>query len=438
MLVAFSISNFLSFNEETRFSMVPGRSRKHLNQIIKGSKRNAIGILRFAVVYGANASGKTNLIRAIDFARQLIVKGTKSDEKIPLRCHKLKRVCYDLPSKFEFEIKVADEYYKYGFEIKSNLITSEWLFQTNSNSERNIFQRDENNPIDLKGIKIENKEDKEFLFFTAKGTRPNQLFLTECAEHNVKYFEPVYNWFKDTLKIIYPGSELKWFEKTEADLKPIAEYLKKFDTSILDLVIKESSFEDGLKDVPDGLRELFMKDISDKDSQAIKISDRTGQTVVVTKDKNDNIKALRLMTKHMSQDSGEDVLFDIGEESDGTLRMFDLIPTLITPKNNYPVYIIDELNRSLHPMLTRMLVNDFLSLSNPSQMIVTTHESNLLDLELLRRDEIWFTEKNNLGATNLFSLEEFSPRYDRDIMKGYLLGRFGGIPFLKTNKYSNK
>jgi AAA15 family ATPase/GTPase len=137
------------------------------------------------------------------------------------------------------------------------------------------------------------------------------------------------------------------------------------------------------------------------------------------------------MLKHKMVDCNDDVLFDTAEESDGTIRLMDLLPIVTKPEEDESkVYVIDELDRSLHPNLCYLFIQDFLAKSGKNQLIVTTHESNLLTFDLLRRDEIWFVEKDQGGATALYSLEEYAPRYDKDIQKGYLLGRFGAIPII--------
>lgn len=137
------------------------------------------------------------------------------------------------------------------------------------------------------------------------------------------------------------------------------------------------------------------------------------------------------MTAHDSDD-GEEVLFDINEESDGTQRLLDIAPGLLDIFSTEKTYIIDELDRSLHADITTSIFKAFLNNTSDihSQLIVTTHETNLLDLELIRRDEIWFVQKNKQGESSLYSLEEYQPRFDKDVRRGYLAGRFGGIPML--------
>jgi len=144
----------------------------------------------------------------------------------------------------------------------------------------------------------------------------------------------------------------------------------------------------------------------------------------------EQLKIYKLLLRHRDETCGSDILFEMDEESDGTLRLLDLIPMLYPGNGRNSVVIIDELDRSLHPSLSHEFISAFLQLDNQKQIIVTTHEANLLDLDLVRRDEVWFVEKDSRGNSSVYSLEEFSPRYDKDIRKGYMLGRFGAIPFI--------
>jgi hypothetical protein len=136
------------------------------------------------------------------------------------------------------------------------------------------------------------------------------------------------------------------------------------------------------------------------------------------------------MLKHKMLDCNEVALMDMSEESDGTLRLLDLAPILTLPEQRTRVFVVDELDRSLHPSLCYDLIERFFQQPGSSQLIVTTHEINILTFDLMRRDEIWFVEKNEQGMSKMYSLEEFTPRYDKDIRRGYLLGRFGAIPLI--------
>jgi AAA15 family ATPase/GTPase len=443
MLIRFRVSNFLSFNQQVELSMIPGKTRQHLEQIVSSGKgRNDIDILKAALVYGANASGKSNLVKAISFAKDLITGGTKARQTIPTRPFKLDSKKVNEPSKFEFEFRQGDTNYLYGFELNAQRIISEWLYEIKKTTEEMLFDRSlsaEEKTVVAFGSAIQ-KKDKEFLEFVARGTRPNQLFLTESIDRNVEYFKAVFNWFAETLIIIFPGTRFAispYVAEGKLLANQVVEYLEKFDTGVC-----------GFQLVPVETKEVFPSDLLAKLETNIKPGERGAvlfvlannanmpvTSYVVEKEAGGELKTSKLMFKHMMGNCGEQTLFEMDEESDGTIRLIDLIPILNDPGENSRVYLIDEFDRSLHPDLSHNLIKFFLqNINSHSQVIATTHEATLLDLELIRRDEVWFVQKDKTGASSLYSLEEFSPRYDKEIEKGYLLGRYGATPFIKTGE----
>lgn len=445
MIVRFSVANYLSFDKETQLSMIPGRIRKHAHHIIKDPAWNGIDVLRLALVFGANASGKSSLVKAMEFARNLIVYGTKPKQSTLVECHRLNKACAQSPSKFEFEFKYHNNYYVYGFELDTDTVFSEWLLKTNSKTQKPIYERKTsksgNVSVDFFELRYKDKDYKNFLTFVAKGTRPNQLFLTESIERNVEQFQDVYSWFRNNLNIVFPETTYvgrRIFPGTNNEISSsIVKYLQQFDAGISDITFERANFDIDLSSMPDALKQQLISGLEPGRSALIQTPEQ--KRFVLRMDKDHKISIFRMMTKHKLKDTNEEVLFDLGFESDGTLRMFDIIPALIEMSETDAVFVFDELDRSLHPNMSTRILDQFLAL-NPkqnSQIIATTHETNLMNLNTLRRDEIWFTEKNEKGATTLHSLEEFAPRYDKDIRKGYLLGRFGSIPFLGKIKRLN-
>jgi len=216
-----------------------------------------------------------------------------------------------------------------------------------------------------------------------------------------------------------------------------ANFLKLFHTGVQKIEIIEQDIEDELM-VDDTVGTEIMRRV------ALKVLSQTNNNLMIwhtqeevfslVKDRNNNIKLFKINTLRFIKNKSNFVSFEIAEESDGTQRIIDFIPFLIFAPISSKTYLIDEIDRSLHPELTRKIVETFLSNSKKieNQLIATTHESSLLDLELLRRDEIWFVEKNQEGASKMYSLEQFKPRYDAKIRKSYLEGRFGAIPFVPS------
>lgn len=438
MLIRFAVQNFLSFEEKMEFSMVPGKVKKHPLHIVSGDHRHDIDILASSVIYGANASGKSNFVKAIQFAQQLIIYGTRPHRNIPVTFFKLNSECATKPSHFSFEIRSKDDYYAYGFELDQHKIHSEWLYAISKKSNRCIFERssiEEKTHVTFgNGMKFTDHEEKKFIEFTAKGTRINQLFLTECEERGVSHFHNIYSWFENVLTIIKPDTIFHGLElhiDTDQKLKnSFVRFLCNLDTGIsgLDLIKIEIENEPS---IPKHFHDTLLEKLSDE-SEVLLYNTSNHLRFMLRANEHREIQAYKLITKHKAIHEKKDVSFEIAEESDGTQRLMDLIPALLELLNNDRVFVIDEINRSLHPNLTYKLIELFLEhrKNRLSQLILTTHESCLLDLALFRRDEIWFLEKTKSGASTAYSLEEYTPRYDKDIRKGYLLGRFGAIPIM--------
>ena len=421
--------------------MVAGKTLQHKDHIVSDGKTKGLRLLTAAVIYGANASGKSNLIHAINFAKQTIVEGRGIKQQIVTTPFRLDLTSKAKPSKFEFEIRINDINYNYGFTINQGEVAEEWLYKIGVTTQKMIFERgsadDEGKSIELGSIPFVNKKDEEFLQFVAKGTRPNQLFLTETISRNVKYFEDVYNWFGEKLVVIFPSSaplDLEHQIMTDESFKTsLMNYLNLFNLGIADISLKECDPKQE-QAVPEGISANIIGQLgASKSKKSVFMAGADGQRYLFIKSKSGDVKMLKLRTLHQIADSNEKTEFEMSDESDGTQRLIDLIPAIISLLTREKVFIIDELDRSLHPELSYKFVEMFLNNrgDKQSQLIVTTHESALLDLDLLRRDEIWFVEKNRNGASQTYSLEEFTPRYDKDVRRGYLLGRFGAIPLIK-------
>jgi uncharacterized protein len=443
MLIRFSVENFLSFRDEVELSMISGKSRKHPEHIIAGETNSKTNILKSAVIYGANASGKSNLIKAMAFAKKTITTGSRLRQTLSVTPFRFDKACEDKPSRFQFEFIYKKKTYIYGFVLDSQRIHNEWLYRVAATTEKQLFERhtDQNGDtkVEFSNINLTRKKDRDFLDFVARGTRQNQLFLTESIERNVSHFQDAYDWFERVLIPIFPesspaGLEIEFMENSvfQQDFK---NFIQLFDTGIAGIELREFNFDEEAN-IPDELRMRIKNDlIENKDgiSRSI-IQSAEGGNYLLLRNEQNEVRAWKFTTIHKVKGEDRDVLLDISDESDGTRRLFDLIPALMDLLNRERVFVIDELDRSLHPHLSRSILELFLNNKpeQPSQLIVTTHESSILDLDLLRRDEIWFVEKNIDGVSALYSLEEFAPRYDKDIRKGYLLGRFGAIPFIKN------
>lgn len=455
MLIRFTVENFLCFNKRIELSMIPGKGSLLSHHRIKSVKNSGVDILRSAIIYGANASGKSNLIRSMNFAKDYILGGSKVEDKINLKKFKLESTSLKRPSRFEFEFKYDEESYAYGFSLDYDRVLEEWLYKVTKISEKPIFERktlkDGKLIVQFPGIKFKNATEKQFLSFIGKGTRPNQLFITECRQRNVRSnvqnIDPIIHtldWFQKRLTVIFPNSKFRGlefeFEKNENMEKIFNKFMEIFDTGIDGMELRETDFQK-IKDFPQNLKNDILGNLKEN-TKTIISNPIDNISYAVIKNSEGVVKTFRLMTKHKIKNTSKCSYFEIKEESDGTQRLMDLIPAVIDLLRGNRIFIIDELDRSLHPILSQSFLEIFLDYPKNinSQLIVTTHESSFLNLKKVRKDEIWFIEKNENGESEIYSLEEFKPRFDKEIRKDYLLGRFGAIPAIKqidNLEYSN-
>ncbi len=437
MLIQFTTENFLSFKEENTLNMVATTDSKHKHHLLSNKKKKPL--LRTAALYGANGSGKSNLIRAMAFARNLIVDGTRPNQRIGVTPFKLDKSCWQAPSRFEFVINYQDTIYTYGFVVDEKEVKEEWLFAINNVREVPLFERlttkDGKIKVEISPALVrKNTKKHQFIKFIAEGTRPNGLFLHELYEKNVARIMPLIDWFRNVLIIIGPDSSYRDLifdaHLDEHFLKFMGNFLKMADTGVDSIVAEKVDFdpEKLSPDFPDSLK-ANLTNIGT--NERVLFSSPDGMRFAMMREANGELTLLKIKTRHHLGNTSKYIDFEIENESDGTRRLMDLIPALLHSKSSEKVYLIDEIDRSMHPLLSRMFLQAYLDDINcgRGQIIITTHESQLLDRELLRRDEIWFAEKDKNGGSHLYSLAEYKVRKDLKLGKGYLDGRFGAIPF---------
>lgn len=432
MLVKFAVENFRSFRDEVVLDMVASSESQHKHHVVEDNQGKKVTILRAAAIYGANASGKSNLVDAMNFARNFIINGTKSDQKIPIIPFKLDSSSNEKPSKFEFIIKYKGILYTYGFVIDKSNVLEEWLYVVQNKRESLFFKRLTTDKGEA-SIKIgasfakENSDESQFLQFVAKGTRHNQLFLTEANEKNVGKVKDLLNWFKNVLVIITVDRDFSdFYYNNRNDMKFIGfvgYFLRNAGTGIeaIDIITEEFKIE-AMPDI------LFTSRLIEGGNMLTAFK----RSMKVMQGDSEKREIMRIKTRHGNKK--DKIFLEAWEESDGTQRLLDYLPFLYSScvTGDEKVLLIDELDRSMHPLLSRMIMSFFLrnEVTNKGQMIFTTHDTNLLDKDILRRDEIWFMEKDKDQNSHLYSLADFKVRPDLSYGKGYLHGRFGAIPFI--------
>lgn len=426
MLISFSTENWQSFRDKATLSMLASRERQHKERIANIDKYG-INVLPVAAIYGGNASGKTKLFNALAFAKYFIVNVTQPDSFIAREHFKLDDAYANKPTKFNFELLIEDIFYEFSFAVTSSYVTEEKLIKFFGNTEKVIYQRD-GSKITINDITLKKEQRLQFL---AEGTRSNQLFLTNTVDQKMEHFKKIYDWFKNTLVLIAPNSTYSSYDQFMQEgmllYNSMNNALVELDTGITSLGEEKIPIEN----FPQTIRNKILENLPDGSSVNLHLSDPENRFVITKK--NGVLSAKKLIAYHKTID-GKKVKFEFGQESAGTLRIIDILPAffaLCTPKSP-KIFIIDELDRCLHTLLTRALLESFLSTCTQegrSQLLFTTHDALLIDQQLFRRDEIWVTERNSNGGTSLFSFGEYKNiRFDKDIRKSYLRGHLGGIP----------
>ncbi len=420
MLLGLSIENWLSFKDKTEFSMIATREQQHGERLFD-LRRYKNRVLPIAAIYGANASGKTNFIKIMSTARNFILNGSRPEEVLPVYPYLLDDDCVKKPSQFSVGILIDNTIYEYAFIIDQKRVIEEKLSEVQPKKEKILFHRK------LTEILFNDKiKDQEFLRFVSKGTRKNQLFLTNSVFRNAKHFKKIFDWF-DNIKIITPDATFQLFEKffdeTSSLYNDINNYFKSCDIGIDGIECEEIPFSSlpldsrsQLANIPEG--KTFLVQIGH-------------ERILVTK-KNGNIVSKRMISIH-SNNRGQNVKFNLTDESNGILRAIDLFPAFSELCTDTPkIYIVDEIDRSLHPLLVKHLIEIYLnscSNSKKGQLIFTTHDTNLINQKIFRRDEMWVIDR--VKSSKFISFSDFENiRNDKDIRKSYMNGRFGGIPTL--------
>lgn len=442
MLQQFTVENFLSFQDKQVLSLLSGRGTKkkeHRVEPIQGTS-----LLKTAAFFGPNAVGKSNLIDAIDLAKRLIIVGTPAETAIEYRPFRLSAESKNKDTTFTFLIITAGKKYEYGFSYNAEQITHEWLYIITRKTRYIVFKRDTAaQSFDLSFLLHLNplEEERQFLSFFAKATPARQLFLHEVISRdlggNVSHIEDlenVKNWFIETLKIIFPDTPYKQGGMLKAandeNLKEgFTGLLHYFDTGIDGIDLKDVDFEK--IGIPQGLSQYIRADLSKAGKTEAFGSLRFEDNLYLVTFTDGQIQAKKLTTIHFRSDDDQSEFFSLDDESDGTKRIFDYIPLILDLIQGEKVFFIDEMERSLHPKLMRQLLELFFKYSNSisTQLVFTTHESTLMDQDILRRDEIWLMEKAENGVSSFQRLDKkFSLRFDKELEKSYLKGVFGSVP----------
>jgi len=420
MLIEFSVTNYRSILERQTLNMTASSYFKELeapNTFAPVADESVPKLLRSAVLYGPNASGKSTLIQALRLMEYQVLnsqKESQADDPIDVVPFKLTAQSRQADSEFEITFVENEVRYEYGFRCNRERFTEEWLFAYPSGRPQKWFHR----VFDAQAGKDAYKFSPNFLGgrqrqIWERQTRPNALFFSTAIQLNNEQLKPAFSWFRSRLRVVdsvhgFSQGYTLMRCQDEPDRQRVIEFMNAADLSIADIQIKESLFsaESLHPSMPSAMREGLIKELAGK-------------------------KNLEPRFFHKDALSQELVEFAEEEESDGTLALFAFAGPWLDVIEHDRVLVVDELDTSLHPLLVHHLVKKLHHAGSKAQLIFTTHDTTLLSQKLLRRDQVWFMEKDSNRATRLYPLSDFSPRDNEAVERGYLNGRYGGIPFLK-------
>ncbi len=419
MLVQFTVENFLSIRDKVYLSLEPSKDSEHPENLITKGDYKAVNSV---AIYGANASGKSSLFKAITVALIMIrnSNNVQITDKLPMTPFKFDFESRNKPTSFEFTFIAKDgRKYIYGFSATTEKVVEEYLYCYNTSKPTLLFDLNENEkPKFNRAYKV--KLEAAYQMNTA-----NKLFLATATTWNVECTKSPFEWLAESIDTFTDVMELGGvaFEKYRTDEN--RKYIEFTKNLLKQADINISSIEVDAKEVVGGPALPFQivvqgKIIPPNEGKHYDVEITTGHTVV--------------------DENGEKTEFSLTlqEESIGTQLLFFYGPLLKDAFEKGKTIVLDEIDKSMHPSLVKFIMNLFRDPDvnkNGAQLIVTTHETGILSLEMFRRDQIYFTEKDSKsGVTDLYSLDEFSVRKTENIEKGYLMGRYGAIPLLQAGE----
>lgn len=419
MLIEFSVKNFRSIKDVQTLSMAanPKTEYQETNTFDSGVK-SLPRLLRSSIMYGPNASGKSNIILALNFMQFFVLhsQAQQQGQPIPTSPFMLNTETRNEPSEFEVHFVQNGTRYQYGFRANTTQVMAEWLVAYPNNRPQRWFERSFNVET--------NEEEWEFsnLFlggsrrqFWRDTTRSNALFLSTAIQLNNEQLRPVFDWFQQKLAIILPSSLINQdisikLCSDDAGCDQMMQFMNTADINIAGVEVRKAPFKAEILplDMPEILREKIISDMKDKEMANIRF--------------------------HHLADNGEIVAFGLEEESHGTQKIFWMAGPILDVLAKGRILVVDELDTNLHPLLLEYLVklmhNNSLNKNN-AQLIFATHNTTILDCPDIRRDQFWFVEKQIDNSTKLYPLTDFSPRKKEARERGYLKGRYGALPIIR-------
>ncbi len=440
MLLRFAAENIMSFKDTVEFNtFISSRSQSH-----EWHKIDCGGVeaLRMSAIYGANGAGKSNLLKCVDLLREMVCADKLSDLNLTDDLYfRFEAECKTKPSELAIEFFTNNQTFYYHIVFNRKEIVEEELFLSGEKDDMPIYRRKNNDVVlSVENIFGEEKDDfvKVFSDAMSRIIRPDMLVLSFFGNYYTEEFPVVkdaYEWFR-RLQIVLPAKRFGYLVHkfdVDQDFANLANaILPELKTGISRLVIKKEIIDEKDADGNVGLKmaiEASKRQPGEPQLYKKSILSNEISNVVV---ENDTIVLKSLVALHVDK-SGNEVSMDLEAESDGTRRLIEYMPLLYSVLKDDTVYIVDEIERSIHPIMIKSIISK-ISESHVAkgQLIFTTHESCLLDQSIFRPDEIWFVQKDVDQSTQLYPLSDYNVHKTANIENGYLNGRYGGIPFLSN------
>jgi len=424
MLIKFNVQNYRSIKDECELSMVASRYYKEYeeNNTFDTGIPDFPRLLKSVVIYGPNGTGKSTIMDAMKFLERFILnsaKNSQAEEKIDVSPFRLCSIARSEPSNFEISFIEDGTRYEYGLSVTTEKVLEEWLIAYPKGSPQKWFHR----------VWDQDSEDYAYKFSKSfaggrlrqdwqRHTRPNSSFFSVAIQFNNEQLKPAFSWFQKRVAIMKPenlSSEFTAEECKDTDFKrKVIEFITSADIAVDDIQIKSRKFSD--VDFPDNMPQSFREEIK----------------------KTFKDKEFHEVFFFRPDDTGAAVAFAFSEESNGTQGLFNFAGPWIDVTSHDLVLLVDELDSSLHPLIVHHLVDILHKQSSKAQIIFTTHDTTILSQKILRRDQIWLLKKNRKFASTLYPLSDFKIREGESVEKGYLSGRYGGIPFIRDVKFDGE
>lgn len=418
MLLRFSVSNHRSIRDQQELLLSASGAEDQSNGLIPCSAAPGGAVLPLAVIYGANASGKSNLLEALRFMRSMVLDSHNKGEPgggVPVRSFKLDSTSRRSPSRFEIDFVVNGVRHHYGFQASDKAFEQEWLYAFPGVRPQLWFERTGDEFRFGRELKGQNRAIEAL-------TRPNSLFVSAGAQNDHAQLSRVFGYFQSIVGGVQTPATLG---ATMSDLLPTGDDL---DRRVVDFLHEIST---GVVDHRENRKELPAEVREFKGKLAAFIRDALGSDAVGSDTDDDQFVTIEL--GHRAH-GGDVIYFELEAESAGTRRLLVVLSSAFAALDAGTLLCVDELNASLHTQASEAVIRLFGSRKhnpNGAQLIATTHDTNLLASPLLRKDEVWLTEKDEAGATHLYPLTDIETRLGDNLERGYLQGRFGAVPFAK-------